>query len=209
MKKILSAIVVAAAVVFAPSAQAQFALDLKLAYALPMGDYTLNSPLSDSVSGALPIGLDARYRFTPNLSAGVYFQYAPAFVKNCSPGFSCSASGVRLGIEAVYAFMPDAEFNPWVSLGTGWEWATLKTTGGGEADASATLDGWEYFNIQVGGDVALSKMFSVGPYVGFSGGTYTTLSGSFGGTNASASIPSANRAFHSWFQFGVKGTLNL
>ena len=73
MKKILSAIVVAAAVVFAPSAQAQFALDLKLAYALPMGDYTLNSPLSDSVSGALPIGLDARYRFTPNLSAGVYF----------------------------------------------------------------------------------------------------------------------------------------
>jgi hypothetical protein len=208
MKKTLNAIVVAAAVAFAPSAQAQFALDLKLAYALPMGDVTLNSPLSDLVSGALPIGLDARYKFTPNLSAGVYFQYAPAFVKNCDPGTSCSASGVRLGIEAVYAFMPDAGFNPWVSLGTGWEWATIKQSGGG-LDVSATLDGWEYFNIQVGGDVALSKMFSVGPYVGFSGGTYTTLSGSSGGTNASLSIPSANRAFHSWFQFGVKGTLNL
>jgi hypothetical protein len=208
MKKILSALVVAASVAFAPSAQAQFALDLKLGYALPVGDATLNNPLSDGISGALPIGIDARYKFTPNLSAGVYFQYAPAFVKNCDPGTSCSASGVRLGIEAVYAFMPDAGFNPWVSLGTGWEWATFKQSAGG-LDGSATLDGWEYFNIQVGGDFALSKMFSVGPYVGFSGGTYTTLSNSSGGTNASVSIPSANRAFHGWFQFGVKGTVNL
>jgi hypothetical protein len=209
MKKILSALVLAASVAFAPSAQAQLAFDLKLAYALPMGDLTVNSPFSDAVSGAVPIGLDARYRFTPNLSAGVYFQYAPMFVKNCDPGLSCSATGVRLGIEAVYAFMPDAGFNPWVSLGTGWEWATLKATGGGEADRSVTFDGWEYFNIQVGGDFALSKMFAMGPYVGFSGGTYTTLSGSSGSTSTSVSIPSAERAFHSWFQFGVKGTLNL
>ena len=91
MKKILSALVVAASLAFAPSAQAQFALDLKLAYAIPMGDAVVGSALSDSISGALPIGIDARYKFTPNLSAGVYFQYAPAFVKNCSSGSSCSS----------------------------------------------------------------------------------------------------------------------
>jgi outer membrane protein W len=209
VKKILSALVLAALVAFAPSAQAQLAFDFKLAYALPMGDVALDFPFSDAVSGALPIGLDARYKFTPNLSAGVYFQYAPMFVKNCGQGFSCSATDVRLGIEAVYAFMPDAGFNPWVGVGTGWEWTTLKASGGGEADRSFTYDGWEYFNIQVGGDFALSKMFAVGPYVGFSGGTYTTLSGSSGSTSNSVSIPSADRAFHSWFQFGVKGTLNL
>jgi len=212
MKKILSSLVVAAAVAFAPSAQAQFALDLKLAYAWPVGDAFIsdgvNQPLSDSISGALPIGIDARYKFTPNLSAGVYFQYAPAFVKNCSSGSSCSSSGVRLGIEAVYAFMPDAGINPWVSLGTGWEWATFTQSAGG-LEVSATLNGWEYFNVQVGADVAVSKMFSVGPYFGFSGGTYTSLSASSGGSSASASIPSADRTFHGWFQLGVKGTVNL
>jgi len=214
MKKTISALVVAASVAFAPSAHAQFALDLRLAYAIPMGDAFIsdgvNQALSDTISGALPIGIDARYKFTPNLSAGVYFQYSPAFVKSssCEPGTSCSASNVRLGIEAVYGFMPDAGFNPWVSLGTGWEWATFKQSAGG-LDVSATLDGWEYFNVQLGGDFALSKMFSLGPYVGFSGGSFSTVSASVSGTSASASIPSGDRTFHSWFQFGVKGSLNL
>ena len=213
MKKILSSLVVAAAVAFAPSAQAQFALDLKLAYALPMGDATVNDPLSDTITGAIPIGLDARYKFTPNLSAGVYFQYAPAFVKSsaCSStavSLSCSASGVRLGIAVAYAFMPDAGFNPWVSLGTGWEWVTQKASANG-VSATVSANGWEYFNIQVGGDFALSKMFSVGPYLGFSGGTYTASSISAPGIDTSESIPSADRAFHGWFQFGVKGTVNL
>jgi len=210
MKKILSSLVVAAAVAFAPSAQAQFALDLKLAYAIPVGDATLNNPLSDTITGAIPIGLDARYKFTPNLSAGVYFQYAPAFVKSsfcdAATGASCSATGVRLGIEVAYAFMPDAGFNPWVSLGTGWEWATVKASVG-SVSASVTADGWEYFNIQVGGDFALSKMFSVGPYVGFSGGSYTSQTNPL--TDTSESIPSADRTFHGWFQLGVKGTVNL
>ena len=147
MKKTCSALVVAAALAFAPSAHAQFALDLKVAYAIPMGDAFIsegvNQALSDNLSGAMPLGIDARYRFTPNLSAGVYFQYSPAFVKSsaCDPGASCSASNVRLGIEAVYGFMPEAGFNPWVSLGTGWEWATFKQSAGG-VDVSATLDGW-------------------------------------------------------------------
>ena len=78
--------------------------------------------LSNWVSGAVPIEIAGRYRFTPKFSAGIYFQYDPAFVAafSCLESFSCSASNVRVGAEAVYAFLPDSTFNPWVSVGTGW-----------------------------------------------------------------------------------------
>jgi hypothetical protein len=52
-------------------------------------------------------------------------------------------------------------------------------------------------------------MFALGPYLGYSGGTYTNVSLDSTLLTQSESIPSANRAFHGWFQFGVKGTVNL
>jgi hypothetical protein len=214
MKKMLALVATAAAIAFATPAEAQFALDLKLGYAIPTGNAATGSDvassMSDAWSGALPIGVGARYRFTPSLSAGVYFQFAPAFVASslCDAGVSCSGYDMRLGIEAVYGFMPDGSWNPWVSLGTGWEWTQFKASGGGQS-ASATFSGWEYFTVQAGVDFPLSRMFALGPYLGYSGGTYTNVSLDSTLLTQSESIPSANRAFHGWFQFGVKGTVNL
>jgi len=212
MRKIVLAVAAAVGLAMAGPAEAQFAFDLKLAYAIPMGNIaqsTLDSTnvLSDSISGALPIGIDARYRFTKNWSAGLYFQYAPAFPKNCPTGVSCSASNLRLGVEAVYGFLPDGGMNPWVSLGTGWEWLNGSISRGSLKQSSG-FNGWEYFNVQVGLDFQLAKMFGLGPYVGFSGGSYGSVSFTdIDGTTTSGSI--ANTAFHSWFQFGVKGTLDI
>jgi hypothetical protein len=214
MKKTLALVATAAAITFATPAAAQVALDLKLGYAIPTGNAAsgadVTAAMSDAWSGALPIGVGARYRFTPNISAGLYFQFAPAFVASslCDAGVSCSGYDMRLGIEAVYGFMPDASWNPWVSLGTGWEWIQLKASGGGES-ASTTFSGWEYFNVQAGVDFPLSRAFALGPYLGYFGGTYTNVSVSSSLVNDSQSIPSANRSFHGWFQFGVKGTLSL
>jgi hypothetical protein len=211
MKKVLGAVVVAAALAFAGTAQAQFALDLKLAYSIPSGNALtsagggITAAMSDTWSGAFVLGVDGRYRFTPNLSAGVYFQYNPAFIstKAC-PNGGCTGYDMRTGLEVAYAFIPDGGMNPWVSLGTGWQW-----TNGGDSTGSVTLNGWEYFNVQVGLDFNLSKMLAVGPYVGYFGGSYTNISASGSGSSASDTIPSEFRAFHGWFQFGVKGTLNL
>jgi hypothetical protein len=171
--------------------------------------------MSDVWSGSLPIGIDARYRFTPNLSAGVYFQFNPAFIASgCSTGgVSCSGYDMRTGLEVAYAFMPDGSFNPWVSLGTGWQWTQLSVSAG-SLSANATFSGWEYFNVQAGVDFPLSKQFAIGPYLGYFGGTYTSASASanvpgFSGLSGSDSIPSGVRTFHGWFQFGVKGSLNL
>ncbi len=220
MKKILSALVVAAAVAAAPAAEAQVSFDLKAGYAVPTGDVfqatqgaMFSGKMSNLISGSIPLEIAARYRFTPNLSAGIYFQYDPAFVSStlCTSGMSCSAYDMRLGAEVMYGFMPANTLNPWVSVGTGWEWlgATVKVPGVG--DFSGTLNGWEWFNVQVGLDWNLTKAWAVGPYVGFFGGEYTTLTmtGPLPGLDGSQTIPSSARSFHGWWQFGLKGTFNL
>jgi hypothetical protein len=214
MTSLLRAALAASLLLVSSEAHAQIALDLKVGYSLPTGNVAAASlnptdpqgKLSNVISGAVPIEVAGRYRFTPNLSAGVYFQYAPAFVSSyvCLASFSCTGSNVRVGAEVVYGFLPDSFTNPWVSLGSGWEWLNQSVSAQGQTVKKA-FSGWEWFNVQAGADFNLSKMFAVGPYVGFFGGQYT--SGSIDGT--STTIPSANRTFHGWWQFGAKGTVNL
>jgi hypothetical protein len=215
MSKIVRAVAVAAALAFAGTAQAQFALDLKLGYAVPTGGVATGQAMNDTWSGSIPLGVDARYRFTPNISAGVYFQWNPAFAATnfCNaqqiPGGTptCSGSDLRLGLEVMYGFNP-AGMNPWVSLGTGWQWTNISATLGGET-GGFTMSGWEYFNVQAGIDFPLSKLFALGPYVGYFGGTYTSVSGTGIVTVTDSSIPSSQRTFHGWFQIGAKGTFNF
>jgi hypothetical protein len=214
MKRFLKALAVLSAVLLAPSARAQVAIDVKAGYALPIGNVASASTvssywkgaLSNFVSGAIPLEIAGRYRFTPKFSAGIYFQYAPAFTAAfiCQPAFSCSTSNVRVGAEAVYGFLPDSTFNPWVSVGSGWEWLNQTIVENGRTHANG-LNGWEWFNVQVGADWNLSKMFAAGPYVGFFGGQYS--SATVDGSNYT--IASANRHFHGWAQLGLKGTVNL
>ena len=220
MKRLIVTLAFLSSFVLAPSARAQVAIDLKVGYALPMGNIATattvttdrHGPLSNVVSGAVPLEVAGRYRFTPKFSAGVYFQYGPAFVAaySCLASFSCSASNVRVGAEAVYGFLPDSTFNPWVSVGSGWEWLnqTVDIPAAGTVPASTQklgLNGWEWINVQVGADWNLSKMFAAGPYVGFFGGQYSSATDNPG----SHTIASANRQFHGWLQLGLKGTVSL
>jgi hypothetical protein len=214
MKRFLKALAFLSAVLLAPTARAQVAIDVKAGYALPTGNVASASTessywkgaLSNFVSGAIPLEIAGRYRFTPKFSAGIYFQYAPAFTAAfiCQPAFSCSTSNVRVGAEAVYGFLPDSTFNPWVSVGSGWEWLNQTIVENGRTHANG-LNGWEWVNVQVGADWNLSKMFAAGPYMGFFGGQYS--SATVDGSNLT--IASANRQFHGWMQLGLKGTVNL
>jgi len=213
-----SALVVAAALVVAHPAEAQVAIDLKVGYGLPTGDMVaLGGVNNDYVgamsqvwSGAVPVEVAGRYRFSPKLSVGVYFQYAPALMAawSCSTGLTCSGYDMRAGVEAVYGFLPDRFLNPWVSVGTGWEWTNLHVTDNILTN-TVNFSGWEYFNVQAGLDFQLSKTFAIGPYVGYFGGSYTSLSADISGTTESGTIASEFRAFHGWIQFGAKGTVNL
>jgi hypothetical protein len=196
------------------TARPLFVLDVKVAYAVPVGNVWGSStwdefgyhpawPMSDTWTGAVPLGVGGRYRFTPGLSAGVYFQWGPAFVTSSGTSGVAGTSGydMRVGIEAVYGFLPDASWNPWVSLGTGWEWTQVSGQG-----ASVTPNGWEFLNVQAGVDYRLSPTFALGPYLGFVGGNYTNITATGTSEGWGGAIPSGGRAFHGWIQFGVKGT---
>ena len=173
MTKTGSLVAVVAALALAQPAEAQVALDLKLGYAVPTGNVLefggsdFYGPMSNIWSGAIPIEVAGRYRFSPRLSAGVYFQYNPAMIASrlCANGMSCSGYDMRVGAEAVYGFLPEGFLNPWVSVGTGWQWTHFSIATAADS-AAFTYSGWEFFNVQVGLDFNLSRMFAVGPYVG-------------------------------------------
>jgi hypothetical protein len=216
MRKMLRSAAVAVSLAVAFPAMAQVSLDLKVGYAVPTGSVQVASPvnpgetLASKWSGAIPMELALRYRFGQNVSAGAYFQWGPAFVAStsCPPGGSCSGYDMRFGLELVYGFTPGDRFNPWLSIGTGWEFSQLATSGGGTS-STQLWSGWEYLNLQIGLDYKVASAFAVGPYAGIIGGTYSNLKATFGDQPFNRAVDPSARSFHGWWQFGLKGTLNL
>lgn len=213
MKRILGALVVATAVLVASPAAAQVSIDLKVGYGVPAGSIVQGMATSSVVTGSMPLEVAARWRFNPNLSAGVYYQYVPLFFQTsfCGPA-ACTGWDMRTGAEVVYSFLPGKTASPWLGLGTGWEWSQARL-GRGSSILTMAFNGWEIFNLQAGVDFFVAREFVFGPYVGFFGGVFTsatvktTIDGSTDSTTET--VPSSDRTFHGQWQFGLRGTFNL
>ncbi len=173
-------------------------LGVRAAWAIPAGNATAGTSLGSEFSGAVPLSLDLLYRFDRYFSAGFYFTYAPGFAKDCPSGATCSPSFTRFGLEALYTLDRSGSLRPWFGIGVGYEWLRLDTPVG-----SGTLSGFEWANLQLGGDFAVTPRFFVGPYVAISFGQLTDASGS--GTGSGTSIPSGDRRFHEWITVGLRG----
>jgi len=233
MRKLIATLLafVAIAAVPAPAhAQAKdsgFSLAARVGYGFPMGnvasDSTATLALTDDFSGEVPLWLDVGYRFGRSFFVGAYFQYSFAFVKSSTafvasqvgqavcelPGVSCSGSDVRLGAELHYIFSPEASFQPWAGIGFGYEWTNLSASAPG-VEATLQYRGFEFLNLQVGGDFKVSDAFALGPFVAFSLGQYDTIVlSATGQPSQSLDIPSNAKSTHEWLQVGVKGTFNL
>jgi hypothetical protein len=177
-------------------------LGLRLGYALPMGNADEGDKLGDTVSGQIPIWIDAGYMVTPNILVGLYGQYGFASIKNCPSGVSCSAHDLRIGIQGQFHIMPTGSADPWLGLGVGYESLGGSVSAGGlSADFSAT--GFEFANLQGGADFKIADAFAVGPFLSFSLGQYSSQSAN--GTSSSID----KKAMHEWLTFGVKGTFGL
>jgi outer membrane protein W len=176
---------------------------------VPTGEAQKGADLSDGIKGQIPLQLDAMYRFTPNVSAGAYFSYGFAqlngdFGDICdASGVDCAARSYRLGVQGAYNFKPGAQFDPWVGLGAGYEWASLDVEAGTE-EASMTFSGIEFATLQAGADYRVAPRFTVGPYLSMSLGRYSDLS-----TDGGFEGDIEEEAFHQWLQFGFRGTFDL
>jgi outer membrane protein W len=189
-----------------------FELGARLGFALPFGKTMddASKDMSDAVTGTIPIMLDAGYRITPNWYVGGYGQFGYGIVNSdaCPSGESCGIQSYRIGANVHYHIMPDQTFDPWIGVGTGYEWLHVSESKGSNS-RTGTLGGFELVNLQLGGDYQLSPNASIGPFASFSIGQYANASTAVNGTDAPGSTSIEKTALHEWLTFGFRGSFNL
>jgi hypothetical protein len=189
------------------AAQAGLELGARAGMAFPMGEVQAGEGLSRTFAGALPLQLDAAWRFTPELSAGLYLQYAPArLAAPFRAAFaSSSGAGLRLGAAARWRFARWAGAVPWAGAGAGWEWGLFSVRAA--ASGALRLSGPD-LHLEGGAEWALpDRRFALGPYLQVAGGQYLTVKAEGAGESSSLSI--RRRALHGWVALGVRGSFGL
>jgi len=213
-------------------ASAQVSLGMRASYGIPAGDAYEQSGFgtfkqSGLAKGQVPLQLDATWRFSPTLSAGLYVAYgvgqAGSKLKDlcATDGSSCdSPSTLRYGVQGAYAFPTDGHIDPWLGLAAGLESASFGVKNfiygvipGApptvlSADLKGTLRGWDAA-LEGGLDYRVTQNVAVGPLLSFGVGQYrvehVTLSDQ--GTVAGGGVD--NPKTHQWLTFGVRGRFDL
>lgn len=187
-------------------------LAVRVGYAIPFGDVDGDrGSLSGRISGAIPFVFEAGYRFDRHVTVGPYVQYAIAQIQEnantaCSSSTSCSGWIVRTGLEGLYHIDVASVIAPWVGLGVGYEWTNYSGTAA-NVGFSASANGWEFVNLQLGGDFQVSQGMAVGPFVSFSIARYANESGALGPLSGSSDV--SNPAVHEWLQIGARFAFGL
>ena len=208
----------------APPAPNGWMLGLRTGYAIPMGSFANTSSgtakLSGEFSGQIPFSFDVGYRFAQQYVVGAYLELGYPFLVKSGSGLAaqeCQVSGVsscsgnasvRAGLEFLYDFLPAGQFRPWAGIGAGYERIAyeLKDSEGGSA--TVEYSGWEFLNVQAGGDWVVTPKFRAGPYVSVSFGQYDSVGISSGGSSV-GSVSIASKQIHEWLQLGVRGRFDL
>ena len=189
---------------------AHLQLGLRLGFGFPLGEAQGSSSMSDSFLGQVPIQFDIGYKFSPKFVFGAYVQYGFVIWKNasnpgdpgCPDGSSCSGGDVRLGVEGLYTFAPEASTRGWIGVGAGYEFFNGKVD-----DFSSQLRGWEYVNLQGGVDFATSPTAAIGPFAMFTVDSFDHFSVETpAGTNDGSVFNTSN---HEWLIIGIRGTSDL
>jgi len=184
---------------------------VRVGYAIPFGDVDAGNGLASRLDGAVPFVFEANYRFNRTLSAGPFFQYAIARVKDgnnlgCGDGVDCSGWVVRAGGQIIAHLDVGSIAVPWVGLGLGYEW--LNVSGRvGNISGTVSDNGWEFATLQGGADIFVAPGFALGPFVSFSIARYGNTAGSIGTGSASGDIQ--NPAVHEWLQVGARFAFSL
>lgn len=180
------------------------------AWAVPFGDVTPGAPLSDLADSKLPLWLEVGYRFSARFRAALYFELAPiSLATACPVGAACSAFDVRSGIALQVHPAPRSWVDPWIGVGFGIEYlqATTPPAGAGTAAWELSWYGLEV-PVEAGLDLAVSDVFTIGPFASISGAQFTSASSRPpGGASTSGAID--KRATHGWVEAGLRMTLKL
>ncbi|HKU43463.1 MAG TPA: outer membrane beta-barrel protein, partial [Polyangiales bacterium] len=183
---------------------------------IPLGKVSDDgTDLNDIASLQIPLQLDVGVRLASNWFVGAYFQYGFGIVSDdatfCDDDdlldIDCSASDVRLGIQAHYHFSPRQSLDPWLGLGFGYEWATLSAEGG-NLEISSSVSGFEFVSFQFGIDFEVSRHVRLGPFLSFSLAQFDESSVECDGANVCSNVGVSgdieDKALHEWLMLGVR-----
>jgi hypothetical protein len=192
---------VAALAFLAPSpARAVMFVGARVGYALPGGDAQKGAPMKDSISGTVPIQVDAGMSVLGVLSLGVYGSYGPSMLAKdledsavCS-GVSCSGQQLRAGLQ-LNASPPAVLKSLWGGVFAGLEQQKLSA---GPSDA--TFRGWEA-GLQAGYDFSVLPFIKMGPYASYSFAQFTSTSGD--------APELGTKARHTALTFGLRGLFDF
>ncbi len=203
---------------------------LRTGYGLPLGKYANvqalagvrddDNAIGDDTYGVIPIWFDAGYRLSDHLLLGAYFMFGIVVPKTapadnplgggCPEGFDCSATGIRLGVQAQYSFAPEASLDPWLGVGVGYEWVGTQLDGevfSFPFEATTRYSGPDLLQLQGGVDFHTRSIFSVGPFGSVSAMRYTTCSLTLAGDESRCELEEGG--WHGWLVFGVRGVVEL
>lgn len=201
------------------AAQGGFEGGLRLGYAVPLGEISDGDDLNDGISGQIPLWLDLGYRLDRHWFIGVYAQYGFGFAggviddacdaADAFADVSCTASDIRLGIQAHYHFLNAASsLDPWLGVGLGYEWLSFGVDGN-NAEVTITGSGFEFLNLQFGLDFKAAEHLVFGPFVSFSLGQYGDVSvdcsSPIGGCGGFSDYEIDDKALHEWLLLGLRG----
>jgi hypothetical protein len=183
---------------------------MRLGYGIPSGRISDEGDprLGDLIDHQIPIWLEMGYRFTPFLWGSLHGQISPTSVDyTYCAGTHCDAMNYRIGADLQLHLMPYGPFDPWLGIGFGYEWLNAEAFDDAGVFTDFTFSGWQLPLLEAGMDFSLSPSFALGPYVAWAPGTYHNVDATQGGLTIRSRIN--DKAFHSWFQIGVKGTFKL
>lgn len=198
-----------AALLLPAVAAARPTLGLRAGWAPSFGDASKTTPMDEVAQSQLPVlQLDALWRFGGpggRFAAGAYYSYGlgqlgDAISDACdAQAAECSVRIHRLGLQATYAITQlSLRYVPWLGAGIGYEWANERVAGAA-GSVFKRDSGWEFLNLQAGGDFAFGSRWAVGPFVQLSFGRYSSADG-----NAIA-----EKAWHEWLTLGLRGKVDL
>jgi hypothetical protein len=206
MRKLVTLVVLT--ILAAPIARADGSIQLSArgGVAKPFGDAADGAPLGDAVEWAFPLQADLQFRFLKQLSVGAYARYAPTVLASdvsdaCDAvDASCDLADIGLGVIAEYRFRDRLEGGPWVGALVGYEMLTgdRPAVGGGQ---SSRLSGFEA-GVEAGMDFELGGL-TLGPWGSIMAGQFSKVKAG----DDSSSLD--DKAFHGWFQIGLRVSLLL
>jgi outer membrane protein len=187
-------------------------LGLRVAAALPVGQWQQDQPLAHLQTLAIPLQFDANYRLSHRLRVGLSLAYAygvPATPAGSAGVHSEAASAVRVMASAHYHTAPFASIDPWfgASLGVNWMRGQRSVETLGAFDRTATSVTVPLIDLQGGVQWKLTPDLYLGPYVsvcvGQASSVDTTTGSGVVAQTTSQPIPTGQRTVHLWLVAGV------